>query len=104
MDNLRLIFQPRSLLTFQILRVLGHRYPDQVEASIGKLNRSTSKKKSVSAGSIETAGGDGDVGRDAFNAETLSSLVATTFVGAKLVHHVPFKVCARFRPRFSDKA
>lgn len=100
-------------MRLQVLGVLAQRYPGEVESALGKLRRATSKKKAASAAaSLALAvneedawagdGGNDDDGgcvvaasRDAFHEESLSSLIASTFVGVELAHHVPFQVGLR---------
>lgn len=93
-----------------MLRVLGQRFPQDVDAAVAKLSKYVARSKSESAAAAAVAfeeRGEEDVdasktaGREARREETLSSLLVSTFAGADLAARLPLQLeviflCFRF--------
>lgn len=94
----RILFPVRHGLFFlKVLRVLGQRFPNEVDSAVGKLSRYMAKSKVATAAAAATVledGGDDDsdvieaASREAFKGEALSTLLVSTFVGAELAQHL----------------
>lgn len=72
----------------QVLRVLGQRFPKEVDSTVSKVDRyvsnlsTSAKEKGVKSG----------IKRATFRGDTLSTLLALTFAGADDAHRVPLQV------------
>lgn len=83
-----------------MLRVLGQRFPQDVDAAVAKLSKYIARSKTESAAAAAAAleeEGEEDVDvaktarREARREETLSSLLVSTFAGADLAARLPLQ-------------
>eukprot|EP00903_Cladosiphon_okamuranus_P012984 g12116.t2 len=81
----------------RVLRVLGQRFPQEVDSAVAKISRNVAKAK---AASLQEEGGSGDENGDTIKAarqeaalteEALSSLLVSTFAGAELAQRLPLE-------------
>lgn len=80
----------------KVLRVLGQRYPREVDAAVGKVSRYVAKSKQASEAAAASAEDDGielvqAAEVDAFREATLSALLVSTFAGAELAQRLPLR-------------
>lgn len=82
------------------MRVLGQRFPHDVDAAVGKLSRYVAKNKAVTAAAAAAVlerGTEDDsavieaANREAFREEALSSLLVSSFAGAELAPRLPLQ-------------
>lgn len=82
----------------QVLRVLGQRFPQEVDAAVGKISRNVAKTKAATAKAAVREGESDDDDDDgieeakreaAQREEALSSLLVSTFAGAELAQRLP---------------
>lgn len=84
-----------------MLRVLGQRFPQEVDSAVAKISRNVAKTKAATskAGLREDDGSSDDDGDDikaarqeaALREEALSSLLVSTFAGAELAQRLPLE-------------
>lgn len=82
-----------------MLRVLGQRFPQDVDAAVAKLSkyiaRSKSESTAAAAAALDAEGEDVDLvktaRREARREEALSSLLVSTFAGADLAARLPLQ-------------
>ena len=81
----------------QVLRVLGQRFPQQVDSAVAKISRNVDKTK---AASLRERGGSDDDESGVIEAakekatsrqEALSCLLVSTFAGAELAQRLPLE-------------
>lgn len=98
--------------------MLGQRFPQEVDAEVGKLTRYVARCNREAAAEALQEGddeedGDGDgksavterAKREAFREKALSSLLVSTFAGAELAQHLPLQqeVCFVMLPVIEDR-
>lgn len=79
-----------------MLRVLGQRFPQEVDAAVAKMSRSVAKAKAAALRIGPQSDDDDDnqaaVRREtALREEALSSLLVSTFAGAELAQRLPLQ-------------
>lgn len=81
----------------QVLRVLGQRFPQQVDAAVAKMSRNVAKAKAAALKEGAHSDDDDDdkletVKREAvLREEALSSLLVSTFAGADMAQRLPLQ-------------
>lgn len=76
----------------QVLRVLGQRFPQEVDAAVGKISRSVAKTKAALPGESEDEDNTKEAKREAAQREeALSSLLVSSFAGAELAQRLPLE-------------
>lgn len=79
-----------------MLRVLGQRFPQEVDSAVAKISRNVAKTKAASLREDVGSGDDSDDTKAArreaaLREEALSSLLVSTFAGAELAQRLPLE-------------